>query len=90
MSQQSRLVTFSMICPEPRAWLVVTSDHGNPRVVEMRRLFPSNWSASVQLPPGEYRCRYYGGDDRNILYFGAAAIEGSINCGMDALLLVNN
>ena len=49
---------------------------------------PSNWSATADLTPGEYRCRYYGGDDRMVTYCGAATTEGSIMHGLDALLLV--
>ena len=68
---------------------MVTSDHGRPRVVQMRQRSPANWSAELSLPPGEYHCRYYGGDHRHVTYFGAARREGSIDCGLDALMTVN-
>ena len=88
MSQQSTIVTFRMTCPEPRAWLVLISDTQKPRVVEMRQQNPSVWTACAELIPGEYRCRYYCGDDRNVIYCGPANIEGSIEHGMDALVSV--
>jgi hypothetical protein len=88
MSQQSKTVTFDVTCPEPRVWLVLTSDNREPRVVEMRQRNPNNWFASEDLIPGEYRCRYYGGDDGRVVYHGAAKTEDSIDCGMDALVSV--
>jgi hypothetical protein len=88
MNQQSTLVNFRVTCTEPRAWLVVTRDRRKPRVVEMQQPTPSIWTVSAELPPGEYHCRYYCGDNRHVNYFGAAHIEGSIACGMDALVTV--
>ena len=88
MSEQSTIVTFRLTCPEPRAWLVLTSGTRKTRVVEMRQQTPSIWSASADLAPGEYHCRYYCGDDRNVVYYGPANIEGSIEQGMDALVSV--
>jgi len=88
MGQQSKAVTFDLTCPHAQAWLVLTSDNREPYVVEMRQRHRTIWSASADLMPGEYRCRYYSGDDRNVSYYGPANIEGSIGCGMDALLSV--
>ena len=88
MSEQSTIVTFRLTCPEPRVWLVLTSDARKPRVVEMRQQNPSIWCASAELAQGEYHCRYYCGDDRNVIYYGPANIEGSIEHGMDALVSV--
>ena len=88
MSQQTKSVAFSLTCPDPRAWLVLTSADRKPRVVEMRHRDPSTWSACTHLSPGEYLCRYYSGDDRNVFYHSPAHIDGSIDCGMDALVSV--
>ena len=88
MSQQSQIVTFHMTCPEPQAWLVLASDNDKPRVLEMHQLYPCNWLAIAHLVPGRYRCRYYAGDDRTVVYYGAASIEGSSDSGMDALVIV--
>jgi len=88
MSPQSKVVTFNLTCPESRAWLVLDSDDRKPLVFEMRQQRPAVWSACADLTQGEYRCRYYCGDDRNITYYGPAKTEGSIDCGMDALMSV--
>ena len=88
MDNQSQLITFSLMSGEPRAWVVLTSDHRKPRVVEMREERPSFWSMSTDLMPGEYRCRYYSGDERSVHYHGPATMKGSIECGMDALISV--
>ncbi len=81
-------VTFDLTSPHPRAWLVLTSDNREPYVIEMRQRHRRIWSASADLMPGEYRCRYYCGDDQHISYHGPAHIAGSIGCGMDALYSV--
>jgi len=88
MRQRSRNVTFQVTCPESQAWLVMTSDTQEPLVVAMELTGAHHWSASADVMPGEYRCRYYGGDDRRVIYYGAAKIAGSIEHGMDALLSV--
>jgi hypothetical protein len=88
MQQQSRFVTFHVTCTEPRAWLVLTSDVQEPSVVEMHRRHPNNWSISADLIPGEYRCRCYSGDDRNVTYQGPAHIDGGTECGMDTSVSV--
>ncbi len=88
MSQQSKSVVFSFACLERRAWLVLTSGSREPHVVEMQRRDDNIWSACATLAPGEYRCRYYSGDERNVMYQGPAHIEGSTDGGMDALVSV--
>jgi hypothetical protein len=88
MSQPSQVLTFYLTCPESRAWLVLESDDQQPHVLEMERRNPSVWSASVDLVPGEYWCRYYCGDDRNVNYYGPAYIDGGVDCGMDTLVSV--
>ena len=88
MSQQSQLLTFSLTCPGPRAWLVLNSDDRKSRVVEMQQRYPGLWSAIADLIPGEYRCRYYCGDDRQVTYYGPAHMAGAVDCGMDALVSV--
>jgi hypothetical protein len=88
MSQQSQIVNFKLRCPEPRAWLVLASDNQEPRVVEMQPRDLSRKFACPDLIPDDYRCRYYCGDDRNVTYHGPATTEGSVACGMDALMSV--
>ena len=88
MSQPSQILTFNFICPELRAWLVLESDDQEPHVLEMEQRNPGTRSASVDLIQGEYRCRYYSGDDRNVNYYGPAQIDGGIDCGMDTLVSV--
>jgi hypothetical protein len=88
MDHPSQLVTFGLSSSEARAWVVLTSGHRKPRVVEMREERPHYWSTSTELIPGEYRCRYYSGDDRSVHYQGPATVEGSTECGMDALISV--
>ena len=56
----------------------------------MRRENPNVWSASVPLIPGEYRCRYYCGDEGTIFYYGPASIDGSIDRGMDAVISIQS
>ena len=90
MSRQSQSVSFELTCPEARVWLVLKSDHGNCSVVPMCQRCPSEWSATPALMPGEYLCRYYGGDDQRVIYYGAANIQGSIDRGMDALVSVSS
>jgi hypothetical protein len=80
MNQHSKSVTFDLTCPQSRAWLVLTSDDREPHVVEMCQQNRMLWPASADLSPGEYRCRYYAGDDQNVSYFGPASSEGSIEC----------
>jgi hypothetical protein len=88
MSQQSKLVTFDLTCPEPRAWLVLKGNNREARVIEMRQRHPNSWSASVDLLPGAYRCRYYCGDEQRVFYFGPAGIAHGIDCGLDTLISV--
>jgi hypothetical protein len=54
----------------------------------MKRRRPRVWTASAELMPGEYRCRYYSGDDKNVSYHGPAHIDGGVDCGMDTLVSV--
>ena len=89
MSERLKNVAFSLTCPQERAWLVVTGGRIGPRVIEMRQECPGILSACADLVPGQYHCRYYSGDERNVMYYGPAHTEGSIDCGMDALVSVN-
>jgi hypothetical protein len=88
MIQPSQILTFHLTCAEPRAWVVLKSDDQEPRVLEMERRNATAWSASADLIPGDYRCRYYCGDDRNVNYYGPARIAGGIECGMDTQISV--
>ena len=76
MDHQSQLVTFSLTSSAARAWLVLTNDHRQSRVVEMQEERPTFWSTCTDLIPGEYRCRYYSGDERSVHYHGPATMDG--------------
>lgn len=88
MNGPSQILTFHLICPESRAWLVLNRDDLEPHVYEMHEQNRSVWSATADLIPGEYRCRYYCGDDRRVNYHGPAHIDGGIDCGMDTVVSV--
>lgn len=90
MAQKSQDVRFELVSSEARAWVVVTSDNREPLVVEMEKAAANNWSANVPLTPGEYRCRFYCGGEKSIVYFGPASISGSALSGMDAVILVES
>ncbi len=86
--QQSRLTTFFLACPEPRAWLVISGDAPDSRVLEMWQGYPNHWSASVWLLPGEYRGRYYCGDDTYVFYHGPATLGRGPTDGMDGIVSI--
>lgn len=88
LDPRSVTLTFNLPCREPRAWLVLRGAYPTLCVVEMRQLYPNVQSASVELPPGEYFCRYYSGDDRNLIYRGPAHIDGGVDRGMDTVVSV--
>jgi hypothetical protein len=90
MSQEVTNVIFRMTSPKPRAWLVLKGEHQESRVIEMQQKLPSLWSASEDLIPDEYLCRYYCGDDNNVSYYGPAQVNGGIDSGMDTLLSVRH
>ena len=84
MPQKSQIVTFHLASPELRAWVVVQGEHQAPLVVEMFQGRPGDWSASAWLIPGQYRCRFYRGNERNVTYHGPAAILASHEATMNA------
>ncbi len=90
MAPKRQLVIFHLKCPELRAWLVLASDNQTSRVLEMHQLYACNWLASAYLVPGQYDCRYYGGDDRTVIYYGTANIEANADSGLDAFLSVES
>jgi CheY-like chemotaxis protein len=90
MMQQSLLTTFFLGSTQPRAWLVVRGEHQDCCVLEMSNGYPNHWSASLWLPPGDYRCRYYVGNDTYVFYQGPAAIIGQGRAdGLDAVVSVS-
>jgi CheY-like chemotaxis protein len=88
MSQHLQTFNFDLKSSSPRAWLVVQGGDAEPLVIEMSKAFPNHWSANALLTPGEYRCRFYCGDDHNVTYFGPASVNGSTEAGMDALVSI--
>ena len=88
MSQQSQIIAFSFSSPSPRAWLVVKGGETESLVFEMQRRHPNVFSANVGLNPGQYSCRYYCGDQRNVSYHGPANIDTSTDDGMDSEISV--
>ena len=87
VGSNSEFVTFRLASSEPRAWVVIKGD-AEPLVVEMSQERPSHWSATALLTSGEYRCRFYCGDDRSVVYHGPASTDGTAEAGMDALVTV--
>jgi len=49
---------------------------------------PGFWFADVPLAEGSYRLRYYCGDERQVVYHGPAATNGSWRDGLDAVVAV--
>jgi CheY-like chemotaxis protein len=88
MTERSQLVTFYLTCSEPRAWLAIHSDSHKAQIVEMWKGYVNQWSASVWLAQGQYRCRHYSGDNHLVTYCGPARISGSIDEGLDGLVSV--
>ena len=88
MTDEPITVVFTLTCPEPRAWVVLSRTGAPPRVVEMWQPHRGFWSACAVVSPGEYRCRCYGGTDRGYTYCGPARVDGGTECGMDTLLTV--
>ncbi len=88
MSDKSKTVAFSLTSSQPRAWLVLKGDHQKPRVVEMQQGHPGIWSASEDLIPDEYLCRFYCGDDLHVFYHGPADAAGGIVSDLDMLISV--
>jgi CheY-like chemotaxis protein len=77
MDDGSQIVTFQFSCSDSKTWVAIESGAGEPQVIEMRRKFPNCWTASAWLMPGEYRCRYYSGNDRQVVYHGPANVDGA-------------
>ena len=90
MSQQSQIIEFTFSSSSARALLVIKGGESEPLVFEMRRRHPNLFSASVGLNPGQYRCRYYCGDERGLSYHGPASIDGSTDDGMDSVVSVES
>jgi len=90
MSERPQLLTFFLTSSRPRAWLVVGAGQEQSQVVEMSRTDSDQWSASLWLVPGEYRCRYYCGDGHQIVYHGPASLNGLAAEGMDGLVSVES
>jgi len=88
MRSQPQIIEFNLSCPSPRVWLVVKGGNHEPLIVEMRQERLNVWSAGASLIPGEYRCRYYCGDERNVIYYGPARTNGSTDHGMDAVISI--
>jgi CheY-like chemotaxis protein len=76
MDRRPQIVTFNFNCAEQRVWVTINSKTLPPQTIEMRQTFPNCWTTSVWLVPGQYFCRYYSGDDRNVAYHGPAKLIG--------------
>lgn len=84
---QNQTVTFYLNSPEQRVYLVGQKGDQHSFTVEMRQM-GGLWFARLDLSEGDYRFRYYAGDDRNVVYLGPACTAGSIHDGMDALISI--
>jgi hypothetical protein len=85
MSERSQITTFHLTSSQPRAWLVISRDDAKTQVIEMWKGYSNRWSASAWLMCGEYRCRYYCGDEKHVVYHGPAHINSGTDEGMDGL-----
>jgi len=83
MGQKSEIVTFHLASSELRAWVVIKGEPDMTQVVEMWQRYPNQWSASTWLTPGNYSCRFYTGNDHNIVHYGPATINAVTDHGMD-------
>jgi CheY-like chemotaxis protein len=63
--------------------VVITGEPDMKQVLEMWQRFPNQWSASTWLIPGQYNCRFYTGNQRNIVHYGPATINGVTDYGLD-------
>jgi hypothetical protein len=86
----AQIVAFFLTSPQPRAWLVISSEREQPRVVEMWNGYANRWSAAAWLTPGHYQCRYYCGDDRHAVYHGPAHTNGQAGNEMDGFVSVDD
>jgi hypothetical protein len=85
---QSKLITFHLVSPEPRAILVMRNEAGDPSVIVMKQRRPRFWTARVELSEGTYHCRYYCGDEKSVTYHGPAHANGSSEDGLDAVVSI--
>jgi CheY-like chemotaxis protein len=76
MARRPQIVTFNFNCSQSQVWVSIVSETLPPQTIEMRQTFPNCWTASAWLVPGQYFCRYYSGDDRNVVYQGPAKLIG--------------
>ncbi len=84
----AQIVNFSLTSIERRAWLVIKGDREEARVVEMWNGYPNHWTATAWLRPGDYRCRFYCGDENHAVYEGPAQPNGNASDEMDGLVSV--
>jgi len=73
---KSQPLMFRLLSNEPKAFLVVADSEGNRvRATTMRQIWPGIWETPFALQPGNYRGRYYVGDDSQVIYHGPACPE---------------
>ena len=89
MPLRPQIVTFNFNCPQPRVWIAINSEIVSPQTIEMRQTLPGCWTTSVWLAPGQYYCRYYSGDDLNVVSHGPAKLIGAEpDARMDGLITI--
>jgi hypothetical protein len=88
MPRKTKLVMFYLNSTEPRAILAGRNDSDEGFVVEMKQRPSGLWAAQVELGEGTYRCRYYCGNENNLLYYGPAHAGGGAEDGLDAVVSV--
>jgi len=84
MNQSLELVAFVFASPAIRAWVVLKGEQRQTYVIEMSKDNSNRWSASKELAPGEYLCRFYRGTERStVVHHGPATINGITDYGLD-------
>ena len=73
------------------AFLVLRAEDGGTQICsQMDRLSDDQWVLVLQLPPGQYRYRYYAAHERVTTYVSPSEVEEKPvqMCGLDGILTV--
>ena len=81
--------TFRLTCPgAQRVYLVGDFNDWSTTALEMDQIAPAVWEASLQIPPGTYRFRYFVADGRWITDYAAFGVARNQTGGWDSILYV--
>ncbi len=75
VSRRDQHVTFRTICSGAEQVFLVGDFNGwSSEATPMHRIGRDLWQITLELPPGEYRFRYFTSDNRWITDFGASGL----------------